>query len=153
MNEVRILPVEEKHLAAIHALETLCFPEEPWSESALHLLLEPVRACGLVAVRGDQILGYIGAVLAPDEVQITNVAVHPDARRMGIGRALCRTLMTHARAIGRAQISLEVRASNEAAVSLYASLGFCVAGRRRNFYRRPTEDGLVMLCELSSDRT
>ncbi len=150
---VSILPVEERHVQQIRAIEERCFPEEPWSEASLRLFLEPDRACAFVAEEEGTVLGYGGMLLAPDEGQVTNIAVLSEARRRGLGRALCKALMQEVEKRGLGQLSLEVRASNEAAIALYASLGFAVAGRRRGFYRRPAEDGLVMLWERPSDRT
>lgn len=144
-----ILPLAEEHLPEVAALESLCF-SEPWSIASLRFLLSEA-ACGVVALSPDgTVMGYGGMVIAPDEGQITNVAVHPSRRRMGIGRAVTEELAKEARRRRLSSLSLEVRASNLPAVALYESLGFAVAGRRRNFYRHPSEDALVMLCPLNS---
>ena len=76
------------------------------------------------------------------ESYVDNIAVLPAHRGRGIGRALTAALVGHARA-GGAFITLEVRASNVPAVSLYASLGFEKAGVRRDFYKAPREDALI----------
>ncbi len=134
------------HLSEIAALEALIF-SEPWSESALRLLLSP-DAVGYVCVGEEQVLGYGGMLYAPGEGQITNIAVCPKARRRGIARAILEALTDDAAEHGAEQISLEVRASNTAAIALYESSGFSVVGRRKNFYRRPAEDALVMIKSL-----
>ena len=135
--------IERAHLSQIAELEALCF-SDPWSEKSLELLLGEL-ATGFVCVREGRVLAYGGMLIAPDEGQITNVAVHPDARRGGLGRAIVDALIEDAYARGLEQISLEVRESNHAAITLYERTGFAVAGKRKNFYRRPTEDALIML--------
>lgn len=140
MKPVRI---ERTHLSEVAELEALCF-SEPWSEKSLELLLGET-ATGFVCVREGRVLAYGGMLIVPDEGQITNVAVHPDARRGGLGRAIVDAMIDEARARGLEQISLEVRVSNLAAIALYERAGFTVEGRRKGFYRRPVEDALVML--------
>jgi ribosomal-protein-alanine N-acetyltransferase len=81
---------------------------------------------------------------AADEGSITNVATHPAARRKGLGRAVVGALLAKASELALAFVYLEVRPSNEAAIALYQSLGFETVGRRKNFYRHPTEDALLM---------
>ena len=144
MNAIETVLLASEHLAAAAELEALCF-SEPWSANALALLIRDM-GLGIAALSptGD-LLGYGGMVIAPDEGQITNVAVHPDARRQGVGREILLRLTEEARSKGLEQISLEVRASNAPAISLYLSHGFTVEGTRKNFYRHPTEDGLVMI--------
>lgn len=147
----RILPIAPTHLAGISQLERLCFPSEPWSEQSL-LVLCREHGTGFVALSEDgAVLAYVGMTYAADEGSITNVATHPDARRQGLGRAVVSALLEQAQALGLADVYLEVRVSNEAAIALYCSLGFEVIGRRRSFYRHPTEDALLM--KASPSRT
>ena len=73
-----------------------------------------------------------------------NVAVHPDFRRRGVAEALVNALVAELKAIGSHCLTLEVRASNVPAVSLYEKLGFTEIGRRKNYYRNPKEDALIM---------
>ena len=141
-----VVRVAREHLGAIAELEKQCF-SEPWSEASLNLLLTEA-ALGVVALRGNAVVGYGGMLLAPGEGQITNVAVSPAARRCGIGTKLLSVLCEEARARGAEQMSLEVRVSNAAAIALYTSYGFETAGVRKHFYRNPTEDAFVMLCRL-----
>ena len=138
--------LREGQLSGAAELERLCF-SEPWSEQALTLLLGE-NAFGVACERDGRVVAYGGMLTVLDEGQITNIAVHPDARRQGIGRALLTEMLRLARERGLSEISLEVRASNEAAIALYERMGFAVAGRRRHFYRDPTEDALVMLLAL-----
>ena len=143
MSEYHVVPIVREHLSDAAEIERLCF-SEPWSEASLGLLLTDA-ALGLVVLQGDRAVAYVGAMLALDEGQITNVAVHPDFRRRGLGAKLLEELDEVARARGLVQISLEVRVSNEAAIALYERSGYAVAGTRRGFYKKPQEDALVMI--------
>ena len=135
-----------EHLSDVAELEKLCF-SEPWSEGALELLLTDA-ALGFVCEQDGRAVAYAGMMVAFDEGQITNVAVHPDERRRGFGRALMEAVIAEARARDLFQIALEVRTSNQAAISLYERDGFVIAGRRPNFYRNPQEDAFVMIKTL-----
>ena len=138
---------EREHLAGIARLETLCF-SQPWSEKALELLLSDA-ALGLVCLNGEGVpISYVGMLTVLDEGQITNVATHPAYRRQGLANTLLTALVSEARERLLKTVSLEVRESNLAAVRLYESHGFFVAGKRRSFYKDPREDALVMICNL-----
>lgn len=148
---MRVLPLAPEHLSGVAALEQLCFPAEPWSERALLTLCRD-HGAGYVAIDADgRVLAYVGMTYAADEGSITNVATHPDARRQGLGRSVVKALLAKAASLNLAFIYLEVRPTNEAAISLYQSLGFAVVGRRKNFYRHPTEDALLMQAPVSHD--
>lgn len=135
-----------EHLRDVAEIETLCF-EEPWSENALRLLLGE-QGEGAVCLCNGRAVAYGGMILAPDEAQITNIATHPAHRRRGYANAVVRALIESARQRGLLQIVLEVRASNQGAVALYGALGFEACGVRKKFYRKPTEDALVMIKRL-----
>ena len=134
------------HLDAVAELELQCFAE-PWSARALELLLGE-EAFGFVCQTEAGVMAYGGVLVAVDEGQITNIAAHPTARRRGFGQAVLEALEAEARARGLCALSLEARVSNAPAVGLYEKLGFETVGRRRNFYRHPTEDALVMIKRL-----
>ena len=73
-----------------------------------------------------------------------NVAVHPDFRKRGIATALIVGLVEELRKQGSHCLTLEVRASNAPAISVYSALEFREVGRRRNYYRNPREDALIL---------
>ena len=146
MSAFHITRLEDCHLSQAAELERLCFTQ-PWSESALAILTRQ-NGVGIAALTdGGKLVGYCGMLTVLDEGQITNVAVHPEFRRTGIGSALLNRLFEEAKTLGVTQISLEVRESNVAAKELYLRHGFSVAGVRKRFYSHPTEDGLVMVRE------
>ena len=95
-------------------------------------------------VMGPAVVGFFAGWIVEDELHVNNVASHQDFRRIGIGRSLMEAAIDEAGRRGVAHVILEVRASNEAAQLLYRDLGFGFVGRRRDYYRLPTEDALVM---------
>lgn len=130
---------------AIALLEEECFIT-PWSERAILDSYNNSTLFLLFEEEGE-ILGYVGLQTVLDEGYITNVAVTKKARKRGVGSALISRLKEVAKEKGLRFISLEVRKSNTAAISLYEKQGFKAVGKRKNFYSHPTEDGLIMTTE------
>jgi ribosomal-protein-alanine N-acetyltransferase len=79
-----------------------------------------------------------------DDAHITTFSVHPDWRRRGVGQQLLMGVADMAREIGARRLTLEVRASNEAAQRLYERFGFDIVGRRKAYYTDNGEDALIM---------
>ena len=131
------------HVAQIAELEKICF-SDPWSERSIASELDNKLAFWLVAVEGDTVAGYIGSQTVMDETDMMNVAVHPDFRRRGIAEALVTGLVEELKNNGSHCLTLEVRASNAPAIALYEKLGFSEIGRRKNYYRNPREDALIL---------
>ena len=135
--------MNSSHVAQIAALEKICF-SDPWSEKSVASELDNKLAFWLVATEGDTIAGYIGSQTVMDETDMMNVAVHPDFRRQGIAEDLVNALVEQLKTMGSHCLTLEVRASNAPAIALYEKLGFAQIGRRRNYYRNPREDALIL---------
>ena len=131
------------HVVQIAELEKLCF-SDPWSEKSIASELENKLSFWLVATEGETVAGYIGSQTVIDETDMMNVAVHPDYRRQGIAEALVNTLVENLKEMGSRCLTLEVRASNAPAIALYEKLGFLEIGRRKNYYRNPREDALIL---------
>ena len=131
------------HVAQIAELEKLCF-SDPWSERSVASELENKLSCWLVATEGEQVAGYIGSQTVCGETDMMNVAVHPSHRRKGIAEALILELIEELKIMESHCLTLEVRASNTPAISLYEKLGFSEIGRRKNYYRNPKEDALIL---------
>lgn len=136
----------EAHLPALAEIERACF-HAPWSEAALRAELG--KGIFLVAQAEGRIVGYAGCQTVLDEGYITNVAVAPTFRRQGAARALLAALASRARAQGLSFVTLEVRASNAPAIALYAGAGYVPVGTRKNFYRAPQEDAVLMTLYLT----
>ena len=139
--------MEPEHVAQIAQLERLCF-SSPWSEASVASELSNPLALWLVALDGDMVAGYIGAQTVVGESDMMNVAVDPQYRRQGVGRMLVETLIQALREQGSACLTLEVRASNDAAIALYHQLEFSQVGCRKNYYRAPREDALILRREI-----
>ncbi|MBR0040325.1 MAG: ribosomal protein S18-alanine N-acetyltransferase [Oscillospiraceae bacterium] len=130
-------------LDALKCLEEACF-SLPWTREQLQSELPDERHEFLVAEENGKVLGYIGMMTVLDEGYISNVAVAPDARRRGIGRALVREMLGRAARRELAFVTLEVREHNESAIALYAGEGFLPVGVRRGYYEKPKEDAILM---------
>lgn len=141
--------MEEVDIAAVAALEAESF-SVPWSAAGFFDTLGREDVVFLVAYEEQVLLGYVGVYCSVDEGEITNVAVAPQARRMGVGRALLRALFAQLAQREIFRIVLEVRVSNTPAIRLYEQMGFCTQGIRKNFYEKPTEDAYVMLADSAS---
>ena len=140
---IQLQRMAEAHVSQIAELEKLCF-SSPWSRNSVASELNNPLSLWLVATDGDVIAGYIGSQSVMGEADMMNVAVHPDYRRKGIGKQLVEGLMASLKDKGVYSLTLEVRASNEPAISLYDQLGFTQVGRRPNYYRDPREDALIL---------
>ena len=141
MIEIRLMTASD--VAPVAALEIFCF-SDPWSEKSVASELENQLALWLVAVEGETVVGYVGSQTVMDETDMMNVAVHPDSRRRGIAEMLVTALVEALKQLGSRCLTLEVRASNEPAKSLYEKLGFSQVGLRKNYYRNPREDALIL---------
>ncbi|MBR0454945.1 MAG: ribosomal protein S18-alanine N-acetyltransferase [Clostridia bacterium] len=139
---ITIEKMSREHLSEVASIEEMSF-SLPWSLESLELMLTE-QASALVALEDGRVLGYVGMMCVLDEGQIINVAVHPDARRRGVGRTLMEAAQTYAKERGIVFLSLEVRESNIAARSLYSSLGWEEQGIRKGFYSHPVENACVM---------
>ena len=140
------------HLEGAAAIEKLCF-HEPWSAASLELLTKDGIGVGYLCTErnenGEEIVtAYGGMLITVDEGQITNIATHPDHRNKGLGLAVMRALLRHAKDEKLGSVSLEVRVSNAPALAVYKKAGFVEVGRRKNFYTKPTEDALIMEARL-----
>ncbi len=124
----------------------------PWSRGAFLYEIEQNRVARCYVVRDDgRLVGYICVWEVADEIHVTNIAVHPTARRRGIGRTLLGTVLDDARKRALRLVVLEVRPSNVEALALYESFGFQVVGRRRGYYYDTGEDALVMEASLAGN--
>lgn len=142
-SDVVIRPMQEDDVPQIAQLEQLCF-SLPWSENCVRSELTNPLSLWLVAAVDDAVAGYIGSQTVLGEADIMNVAVAPQFRRCGIGETLLLQLEQKLKAEGVYSLTLEVRATNEAALCLYEKLGYTIAGRRPNYYQKPKEDALIL---------
>lgn len=120
----------------------------PWSKEQFQQDIEQSMSHYLICMKEKRWLGFISYHLILDEVEITHVVIHNEYRRQGYGKAMVDQLMKELKEKRVAQVFLEVRASNHNARSLYQSKGFVGINTRKNYYRCPTEDGVVMCLKI-----
>ncbi|GHU82077.1 hypothetical protein AGMMS50284_3330 [Clostridia bacterium] len=140
---LKIVPMNDAHIDGVALIEKACF-SDPWSAEGIRAELTNPTALFFVAEHKKKAIGYIGVHIVADEGYIANLAVLPSFRGKGIGKALLCEVIKKAERKNLSFLTLEVRPSNAAAVSLYALYGFKVVGKRKNFYTNPREDGLIM---------
>lgn len=143
MNKLHIEYMTADHIEQIALLEKQCFTT-PWSNEALRQELEVENAVFLTALYDNNVVGYVGMHNNLGEGYVTNIAVDKHNRRKSIGQQLMLALFDYAINNNMQFISLEVRVTNNAAISLYEKLGFEKLGVRKGFYSHPTEDALIM---------
>lgn len=129
------------------AIERASF-QFPWSTRFFLDELQVDCARSILAEVEGRIVGYVLFWFLPEEVDIHNIAVHPDFRRQGIGRLLLEQVVDSARRQERLRVTLDVRFSNAPAQNLYRSFGFVIRGLRKGYYSDNGEDALVMALEL-----
>lgn len=150
--KVQIVPMNGDHLDEVAELERVCFPD-PWSRNMLKEELENDLAAFLVALDAQgAVVGYAGLQVVLDEGYILNVAVRPDCRRQGVAGQLLNVFLNFAKGNQLSFLTLEVRASNYAAIALYGSRGFRGTGRRKNYYEHPREDAVIMTLDLTGEQ-
>lgn len=142
MDSVVLRDMQNDDISSVMTIERACF-STPWSEEAMQSELNNPLAHYRVLIIGDKILAYAGMWLILGEAHITNIAVHPDYRRLGYGEVIVRDAMFRAVELGAESMTLEVRVSNSPAIGLYEKLGFKGVGTRKGFYEGK-EDALIM---------
>ncbi len=142
-NEGTLLSAGLEHLDGLLAIEEACFAH-PWSRAALEGELAREDACILCVQEGQTVAAYGSMRILFEEAEIGNIACLPSFRGQGLGGRVLDGLIARAKESGCERMLLEVRPSNEVAIGLYRSRGFEDLGRRKNFYRDPTEDALMM---------
>ncbi len=154
MSAHRIEPMRVEDIEGVLAIERVSFTS-PWSRHAFLYELRENRVAQLWVARPVGAAGAAASVVAylclwaiTDEIHITNLAVHPDHRREGLGRFMLGTLLEHYRRRGASRVVLEVRPSNTEARRLYEAFGFRQVGLRRGYYFDTGEDALLLEADL-----
>jgi ribosomal-protein-alanine N-acetyltransferase len=134
--------MQEQDIAAVAAMEQMIF-SSPWSEKSFRDALQSEENIYLVAEE-EQIAGYCGIWISYETADLCNMAVMPEYRRRQIGEALLLEGINRAAKRQVQSLLLEVRQSNQAAIGLYEKIGFQKIGIRKNYYRLPQEDAVLM---------
>ena len=139
--------IKESDANELSMLDAECF-SIPWSEqSFLNDAKNPIAEY-VIARIGEKIVGYAGFWKVLDEAQITNVAVLKKFRRQKIAHKILSELIKLAKQKSIKTLTLEVRESNLAAIKLYSGLNFKKVGTRKNYYKNPTENAVLMDLEI-----
>jgi ribosomal-protein-alanine N-acetyltransferase len=138
-------PASNADIDAIVSLEVESFTN-PWSRDTLVWELQNSDVTQVFVLRDerDAVVAFCVCWVIFDELHINTLAVAPVARRGGRATFLLRLVMAEAARAGATKATLEVRASNQAALGLYDRLGFRVAAQRPRYYTRPEEDALIL---------
>lgn len=159
---IRILSAHESDTGLLCALEQILFPEDAWTEGMIreelaspysdYLLAiaaeEPDAAAARDGEGGGAVIGYGGIKTVGDAADVMTIGVLPQARRLGVGRAILDALLVRSARRGAAAAFLEVRESNTGARALYEAAGFTESGRIRRYFRNPVEDAITMTARL-----
>jgi [ribosomal protein S18]-alanine N-acetyltransferase len=141
-NDLDIRRLTYADLPQVIAIERRAFPT-PWSLAMFVLELSKPSGICLAATSEERLVGYLVCSRYDTVWHVMNVAVDDRLRRRGIARSLLTRLFVLADRPS-AQYTLEVRTSNDGAISLYEGFGFRTAGRRRAYYHDNREDALIM---------
>lgn len=143
MNNIEFTNLENGDIKEIAMLDKECF-SVPWSEDSFMADVKNPLAYYVLARIDGELCGYCGIYKVLDEGQITNIAVKEKFRRRGIAAKILEKIIEYAKVNEIKSISLEVRQSNIAAITLYQKYGFLPIGLRKNYYHSPTENAMLM---------
>jgi ribosomal-protein-alanine N-acetyltransferase len=140
-----IRALQLRDLPAIERIERESYAT-PWSRSMFAGELSKSSSICLGAFDDEtkKLVGYLIVSRYVDAWHVMNIAVSPALRRGGVATAMLQRLFELTAGDGRRGYTLEVRVSNQAAISLYERLGFQQRGIRRGYYTDNREDALIM---------
>lgn len=143
MSNLEIREFNINDIEELYEVELTSFTD-PWSKESFKDELNNEIAHYLVGSINNKVIAYIGAWFILDEAHITNVAVKSDFRRQKIAKQLITAFIVLAKKHQITSITLEVRASNIPAQSLYQQFGFEKQGLRKRYYADNNEDAIIM---------
>ncbi len=143
LKNFEIIPFDPRYLNQMAETEAETLGDEGWSEKSI---LETVNFNGtyFIALVNGQYAGHGGFTTVLDECYITNIAIDKSFRRIGLGSAILEKMICEAKQKDALILTLEVRQSNQPAISLYNKYNFLEVGKRKKFYTNPKEDAVIM---------
>ncbi len=144
---MNIRSIESRDIEAILAIQSACPEIAQWTMSDYARVAQGEMA-GWICKGDADILGFLVARPSGGDIEILNLAVQPDARRLGVGASLVGKAFEWGRAQHAERAILEVRASNAGALAFYEGFDFRVAGRRPRYYASPAEDALLLAAPI-----
>lgn len=130
----KITPLQSDNVKYVAQIDHECFTTESWSEAQFVAEIGDDSKYYAVFSISDTVVGFGSYAQILDEGHILNIAVKPEYQNRGIGRKILSDLMEHGKNRGITAFTLEVRASNIKAKSLYERMGFRCVGVRKGFY-------------------
>lgn len=143
MSSYKIKAMNSSHVEGVFEVSKLSL-SETWNMESIERELSNKLAKYFVALDGDKVIGFIGMWIILDEGDITNIAVHPNYRKQGIGNLLINRLVSLCKESNINSLTLEVREGNIPAQNLYKKHKFKEEGLRKNFYDNPKENAIIM---------
>ena len=141
----KISKMTKEDVPVVVKLEELSYGEHHWSSDSFYNELQNELARYYTAKNeSGEIIGYIGFWLIFEEAHVTTLSVHPDFRNQKIASALIDAMIGCCYKNMVKFITLEVRVSNVAAISLYEKFGFASVGIRKGYYQNNNEDAMIM---------
>ena len=156
---IQIISLSEEHIDSICEIENESFGD-PWNRQFFLELLDNYFAVCFVAIeqtpggvaatpfQKGAVAGYLIAYHISDEIEILNIAVKESHRHSKIATKLFDVIFEYAKTENAKEFILEVRPSNVGAIELYKKLGFKIDGVRKNYYKNPKEDAVLMSLSL-----
>ncbi len=150
---VILRPMRPDDISAVRDLAAALPTAPQWPAAAYLDAIDaeaiPRRIALLAVDSAEGVLGFTVAAAVPPQAELETIAVSPDFQRRGLARRLLTVLSAELHGLGVTEVTLEVRASNAPARTLYASLGFAEAGRRTRYYADPEEDAVILTLPLT----
>lgn len=142
-----VVRADKSHIRQIAELEKSCIPNG-WSESAFLQALDNPNSLIFAAASGGEVKGFLNGSYVLDEAELLNIAVSENYRNLGIAGMLLAAFEEELRKHGVKTVYLEVRESNAPAMGLYEKHGFIQNGLRKNYYRSPVENAVLMVKKI-----
>ncbi|MCG8313840.1 MAG: ribosomal protein S18-alanine N-acetyltransferase [Pseudomonadales bacterium] len=145
----QFLEMTESHIPDVRKVELRSYPY-PWSEGIFKDCVNSEYLCRVLYDVEENVVAYAIVSVAVEECHILNICVSDRMRGQGVARVLLRRMLQEAQKLGAVEAFLEVRPTNQAAISLYKSFGFVEIGRRKNYYpcENGREDAIAMAFDL-----
>lgn len=146
--KIKIMPMQKSQIDEVLKIEEQAYGDHHWSKDSFYGELSNDLAHYYSAFDlENNLVGYAGSWQILDEAHITTIAVKPEFQRKKIGEALLNKILANCYKNEIKYITLEVRASNMPAISLYEKYGFKSLGTRKGYYQNNNEDALIMWTE------
>jgi [ribosomal protein S18]-alanine N-acetyltransferase len=144
LNDYIISDMNIENIDDVVNIEQLSFRIQ-WSKDAFKMEIEKNKCAKYrVLLKEDKVIAYGGMWIVVDEAHITNIAVHPDYRGIGLGNAIVEDMINLARSLNILAMTLEVRISNTPSIKLYSKYGFKEVAKRKEYYTDTKEDAIIM---------